>query len=323
MVPRASEGSAPTVAALGAGAAIAVGQIPGSDGTITGCVATDVTNESELPLGTLRVIDPHSPSEDRFANSCVGGESTITWNQQGPQGPAGPAGPTGPTGPAGHDGTNGAQGAQGPTGPAGPQGPPGNVEVQSGPSVDVFMALNSNTDLSGIKPEPVGETKSLTDALNGDKNFHLVELSRFDLGAQNTVTIGSQKTGAGTGKVQFQDFTVTKRLDSVSPSLFLTLASGAHYKTVLIVVRRDSGTMSVPLFVYTMKLVFLTKIHVSGSSRPPVETVEGEAGSLALSVYNQSSQGKTNLGPTSGWNRVTNSPASSVEQLLERQSKRG
>ena len=81
--------------------------------------------------------------------------------------------------------------------------------------------------------------------------------------------------------------------------------------------------MSVPLFVYTMKLVFLTKIHVSGSSRPPVETIEGEAGSLALSVYNQSSQGKSSLGPTSGWNRVTNSPASSVEQLLERQSKRG
>jgi type VI secretion system secreted protein Hcp len=305
----------PTVAALGVGAAIAVAQIPGSDGTFTGCV---LTSPGDQPLGSLRVIDPSNTSTTGLDNQCASDESTITWNEQGPQGPAGPTGPTGPTG---HDGTNGAQGATGAQGQQGPQGPPGSVSVQSGPDVDVFMALNSGTDLSKIRPEPAGETKSLTDALNGDPNFHLVELSGFDLGAQNTVTIGSSTGGAGSGKVQFQNFTVTKPLDSLSPSLFLTLASGAHYKTVLIVVRRTSGTTSVPLFVYVMKLVFLTKIHVTGSSRPPVETIEGEAGSLALAVYKQGSQGKSSLGPTSGWNRVTNKGSTSIEQLLERQSK--
>ena len=94
--------------------------------------------------GTLRVLDA--------GESCVGGESAISWNRQGargagpagPAGAAGAAGPAGPAGPAGHgpagptgtglhgsnraggnDRTGQADQARGPAGPAGPAGPPG------------------------------------------------------------------------------------------------------------------------------------------------------------------------------------------------------
>jgi Type VI secretion system effector, Hcp len=296
----------PTVAALGAGAALAVAQIPGSDGKITACYVTSTDSDTNggLPLGTLRVIDPSATTNtDPNAFSCASNEKTISWNQQGPTGPQGPTGAQGPTGP---------EGAQGPTGLIGPQGPAGTVDVQSGPGVDIFMALNSGTDLAKLKAEPLGETQNLTHTLQGDKNFHLVRISSFSLGAENAVTIGSSTGGAGAGKMKFQSFEVVKPLDSLSPSLFLDLASGAHYSTVLIIVRRRSGEMSIPSFVYVMKLVFLSEIHVSGSSLPPIETVHGEAGALTLVAYKESAQGTPSVGPSGGWNRVTNVPASSV-----------
>jgi type VI secretion system secreted protein Hcp len=290
----------PAVAALGAGTAIAVAQIPGSDGKITGCYVTNTLQDPNegLPLGTLRVIDPGATtSTDANAYSCPNGEATITWNQQGPAGPAGPAGP---------------QGTAGPIGPTGPQGAAGTVDVQAGPGVDVFMAINSGTNLRGLKAEPVGQTQNLTQILKGDANFHIVPISKFSLGAQNTVSIGSTSSGAGAGKVQFQSFEVVKPLDGLSPSLFVDLASGQHFKTVLIIVRRRAGNMSIPAFVYVMKLVSLTEIHVSGSSRAPTEMVHGEAGALTLAAYTQGAGGKLVVGPVGGWNRVSNSPASSV-----------
>ena len=94
----------PTVAALGAGAAIAVGAIPSSDGTITGCYQTAPPGDTTptTPYGTLRLIDPslatgttEVPAEEY---SCNSNEATITWNQQGPPGPTGPQGPAGPAG---------------------------------------------------------------------------------------------------------------------------------------------------------------------------------------------------------------------------------
>jgi type VI protein secretion system component Hcp len=267
----------PAVAALGAGTAIAVAQIPGSDGKITGCYVTNTLQDPNegLPLGTLRVIDPTATtSTDPNAYSCPNGETTITWNQQGP------AGPTGPTGP------------QGPAGPTGAPGAGGTGNVQAGQGVDIFMVINSGTNLSGLKAERLGQTQNLTQTLSGDQNFHIVQVSSFSLGAENTVSIGSSTSGAGAGKVKFQSFEVVKPLDSLSPSLFLDLASGAHFKTVLIVVRRRSGNMSVPSFVYAMKLVYLSEIHASGSSNSQAEIVHGEAGTLTLAVLHAESRGQ-------------------------------
>ncbi len=49
---------------------------------------------------------------------CRPGDSTISWNKDGPQGPAGPAGPAGPQGAAGPVGPQGPAGKEGPAGPA-------------------------------------------------------------------------------------------------------------------------------------------------------------------------------------------------------------
>src|SRR4051812_19043098 len=78
----------PTVAALGAGAAVAVAAIPSADGTIHACI-----NPASTPPGAVRIIDDAT-------QTCAAGETPLTWSQTGPTGPAGPPGPQGDPGSA-------------------------------------------------------------------------------------------------------------------------------------------------------------------------------------------------------------------------------
>jgi type VI secretion system secreted protein Hcp len=280
----------PTVAALGAGAAIAVGQIPGSDGTITGCVLTN-NDDSTQPVGSLRVIDPTGTDTDPAATSCGFGEQTLTWNQQGPQGPQGPAG------------APGATGAAGATGPPGPAGPAGTVQVSSGPGVDIFMYLAPPDNLGQLSPEPVGETQTLQ---SQTKEF---EVASFSLAATNSTTIGSATSGAGAGKTKFEKFQFTKPLDKYSAQLFLDLTSGTHIPSIEIVVRKPGADgMEMPVVQYMLKLVALTNIEVSGASRDATETVQAEFGAISFALYGQNAAGQPTKPTIGGWSQVTNSP---------------
>ena len=78
-----------------AGVTYAVAAIPGSDGTINGCV--------KKSNGHLRVVDG--------GVSCHRNESSLVWNQSGPKGDQGPQGPQGPAGPAGSGGGTAEAGA--------------------------------------------------------------------------------------------------------------------------------------------------------------------------------------------------------------------
>jgi hypothetical protein len=169
----------PTVAALGAGAAVAVGAIPGSDGWIHGCYSTV---QGEGYYGSLRVIDPtQTTATDPTVYSCQANEAPIQWNQQGPQGATGPQGQPGPPG------------RQGDPGPAGAQGAPGSssVSVSSGPATDLFMTF---TGLSGIGTAGVSAPKDE------------VQVQSFKIETDNPQTIGSASGGAGAGKTKSSTF---------------------------------------------------------------------------------------------------------------------
>jgi type VI secretion system secreted protein Hcp len=101
MVRRGAKIAVPTVAALGAGGAVAIAAT--SSNTIHGCYSKS--------KGNLRIAD-----------SCKRTETAITWNKTGPRGRTGAAGAQGPQGLPGTNGTDGKDGAIGPQGPAGPAG---------------------------------------------------------------------------------------------------------------------------------------------------------------------------------------------------------
>jgi type VI protein secretion system component Hcp len=278
----------PALFALAAGGAVAMAAAVAPDGTITGCVLTSNNSDNGIPLGSLRVLDSTVTGDQ----SCTSGEEQISWNQTGRQGPAG------------QNGQNGLNGAPGPEGPPGPSG--GGVTVQSGSPADIVMLLSPPDDLGKLKAVSTSETELNNHDSAKNQAF---SISSFSLDATSTSTIGSQTGGAGAGKVHFGKFSFVKRLDKYSSALFQDLAGGKMLKSVEIIVREPSGTaQSIPVVQYLFKNVAITDLHVGAQSRSPAETVQGEYASIQFVVYEQTASGQTKVGPSGGWNQVTNQP---------------
>jgi type VI protein secretion system component Hcp len=262
----------PTAAALGAGAAVAVGSIPGSGGTITACYDTDTSSGAMPAYGTLRVIDPSAtnpPGVDYPINGCAVNETTITWNQQGP------TGPTGPTG---------AAGATGPRGPAGGTGAAGSIigettfDVESGGGSRVLLKLDGVSGTVDAK------------AQTGD-----IALDKFAFGAEGTVASGS--TGAGAGKLNVQTFEFVKQIDKTSGTLFNDEVNGKVISKAEVGVfhATNKGALT-EVATYNLSHLVIKNITHKGST----ETVLGVFQSVSSSLG--SGQNKV----STGWNQVSN-----------------
>jgi type VI secretion system secreted protein Hcp len=224
----------PTAAALGAGAAVAVGSI-GGGGTITGCYLTNTANAPGLRDGQLRVIDPSLPPQlptgaPNPAGACLQDESTISWNKSGPAGPQGPAG------------AQGTVGAQGPVGAQGTVGAPGTPLIG-----DTSFGISGNgktfLKIEGIKGES-------TDKWHKDQ----ISVDSFSLGAH------SSGGGGGAGKTTIQSFTITKSIDKSSPLLFLGAASGKNYKEMVLSFERKAGGTQHDYLKFTFDNVLISGV---------------------------------------------------------------
>lgn len=283
----------PTAAALGAGAVVASGAIPGgSDGTtITGCYANPPANEDgfkpdivvndalEAP-GTLRVIDPSMPKpagvNEEPARECVKEETQLTWNQKGPTGPQGPAGTQGPAG------------GQGASGQPGSPGSPLIGETTFGLTNDSGQTFLKIDGISG---------ESTQKAYKEDIN-----IQSFSLGAQ--AAIGAATGGAGAGKTTIQSFTITKSLDKSSPQLLQAAVAGTHIKSAeLLFAHKAQGKVETYLkFDFSNVLVSSVSDGQSASKHAPVEQVTFTFQKIQETYVspNGRSQG------TVGWNVVAN-----------------
>jgi type VI secretion system secreted protein Hcp len=241
----------PTAAVLGAGAAVAVGSIPGGDGTITACYVTTGPAAGPFPndYGTLRVIDPSITGRGvpTAVNQCAGTEATITWNQRGPQGPQGLPGAPGPPG------------GQGPAGSRGAQGTPliGDTSFAfGGGGATTFLKLD------GVKGEA-------TDAQHKSD----IELTSFSLGA--TGGEGGGSSGAGARKTTFQSFKVIKKIDKASPLLFKDAATGRHYKEAEVALARKAKGKKgdADFLVFKFSDVIISSLNSGASDGKPSEAV--------------------------------------------------
>jgi type VI secretion system secreted protein Hcp len=246
---RGAKVAIPTMAALGAGSAIAVAQVTGED-PIDGCY--------NRLTGLLRIVeDP---------NDCRALETAIQWNRRGPQGeqgvpgPRGDIGPPGSAGPQGPAGSAGADGAQGPQGPAGPAGPPGaggdsalvvGGETLTGGTADVFMKVD------GI----LGESP---DAKHKDE----IELESFSFGVTNA-TSAPGGGGGGEGRSEFSSFRFEKLYDASSPELFHAVASGEHFKSAVVTFRRR-GAEQQEFLTYKFEDLVFNHYEQGGSKEPPL-----------------------------------------------------
>jgi type VI secretion system Hcp family effector len=302
----------PTAAALGAGAAVAVGSIPGGGGTITGCYAGTtgayIGADAYAPPGALRVIDPSLPAQTVGANTdtnpygnadrqCTPEETQITWNQSGPAGPTGPTGPTGPQGAAGGKGDAGGQGG------AGEKGAPGSPLIGgtsfglTNDSGHTFLKLDGVTGTASIKGEATLKGEATIKGEAGE-----IAIQSFSLGAQGGGVVGSA-SGAGAGKVSIESFTITKTIDKTSPLLLQDAVQGTHIKEGELLFEHKVGGKEEAYLKFDFENLVVASISdgQSAGSDAPVEQVTFDFAKLQETY--SGSTGKSGQPPASvGWN---------------------
>lgn len=177
-------------------------------------------------------------------------------------------------------------------------------------AVDIFMVIPSgsaNPPMT-ITADPVADPYYKATFANAAA----VELRQFSLAAENPATIGSATSGAGAGKLMFNELFIEKSVDMLSRSLFTMAAKGAHFTKLQLYVRRAGTTGSKPYLTYSFGTVFVSKIDWTTSSgdEEPLERVTFVYGAMALIYSPQKPDGTLGTAVKTGWSVVTNSDAS-------------
>ena len=183
---------------------------------------------------------------------------------------------------------------------------------------DVFQKSESTVDKTTIndkdkmwKDEKLGFKKA------GDAGG-LFEIEDFSFDIEQTLNIGSQSTGAGAGKVTFNPFSITRKIDRFSPLLFQASCSGTPYQKVGLGLRKSAGgnTAGIIYLVFLFKLAAVKTISWSYDDESPKETTTFEYGGLQVHYCPQKSDGGLADVIPSGWNRVRNVLDDSPESAL-------
>ena len=137
-----------------------------------------------------------------------------------------------------------------------------------------------------------------------------IDLLSFSWGEDQVGTAGTGK-GAGMGKVQMQNFAITKFVDKASPSLFLYCANGKHIPEVTLSCQRAGGSQEVYLKV-EMKEVIVSSYHTNGSNTEmlPTEAVTFNFAKIAFSYWPQEATGASGGVIKKGWDLQQNAEQS-------------
>jgi len=116
------------------------------------------------------------------------------------------------------------------------------------------MAANILLKIDGVK----GESK-----VDGHKEEIDILSASFGVSNAASTHFGG---GAGTAKCNVHDLSVTKRVDSSSPDLFLKTCTGEHYDTATLVYLKAGGNdnVQVPYLQYELTEVYVSSISQSG-----------------------------------------------------------
>jgi type VI secretion system secreted protein Hcp len=115
------------------------------------------------------------------------------------------------------------------------------------------MAVDMFLKMDGVK----GESRD-ADA----KHKGTTEILAWSWGMSNSGT-AHMGTGAGAGKVNVQDLSLTKYIDSGSPTLQLACCNGKHFKDAILTVRK-AGEKPLEYLVIKMSDVLITSVNTGG-----------------------------------------------------------
>ena len=255
------------VGAAGGGAAFAIAAVPGSDGVIHACYAEQPGGTLPTTTPNLRVIDPSAGQSCSTPGAPPQG--TVDWNVAGPPGAPGPAGRPGAPGPAGKTETF----ASGST-----------ITFADGNVVTV--GGSSSPTIAPLPFKPTGRPAAEMDLGSGAGALDFGVL-RFGFAGGTRGSGTGSGTGSAAGKTQHGEFVITKLTDTASPKLAQASASGKHFPTAKLIVRKAGGIQRLE---FTFKELFLTSIQWSnsGSGGRPEESITFEYGGLVVKYVSQS-----------------------------------
>jgi type VI secretion system secreted protein Hcp len=117
-----------------------------------------------------------------------------------------------------------------------------------------------------------------------------------------------QGGGAGAGKVNVRDVSVTKYVDSSSPKLLLNCCEGTHYATALLTIRKAGGTSPVEYVKLKMEEVMITSVLTGGTDSKDrlTETIGLNFAKVSLDYTPQDAKGAPGTVIPFGWNIAQN-----------------
>jgi type VI secretion system secreted protein Hcp len=165
--------------------------------------------------------------------------------------------------------------------------------------------------LTGKAAKPEGET---TD--KWFKKYKAFELQDFSFGVKQEETTGSAATGAGAGKVEFEDFTISKAVDLGTVPLYQACTGGAHFPTVMIAIRKAGGAGLIHI-QFMFRQVFVISVgHEGGSGdEPPKESIAFKFGALGIRYVQQLADGSQGTKMEGMWICTENAPTLNVSGL--------
>jgi type VI secretion system secreted protein Hcp len=118
------------------------------------------------------------------------------------------------------------------------------------------MATDILLEINGLK----GESEKVKKAM---------DVTSWHWGVANQGSWHDGGQGAGTGKSEVHDLTVTKYLDSATPNLFQACCAGEHFDKATLTLRK-AGKKPLPYLTIEMKNVFISSVqpgHAGGDDR--------------------------------------------------------
>jgi type VI secretion system secreted protein Hcp len=146
----------------------------------------------------------------------------------------------------------------------------------------------------------------------------LFEVEDYSFDIEQVLNIGSQSSGSGAGKVTFNPFSITRKIDCASPQFFQMACSGTPFHTVGLGLRKSAGGTASGIFylMFTFKLVAVKTISWAHDDEAPKETVTLEYGGLNVMYTQQLANGSMVAPDAGGWNRVKNISAQDLKTFV-------
>ena len=155
-------------------------------------------------------------------------------------------------------------------------------------------------------PDVPGETE-----LEGFADPKGIELMSYSWNVSNPVQASPSNVGRTTGRPNFGELVVTKKLDSTTPILNDDCASARNLGTITLKLARqdEQAGENLVYMKYELKETLVSSVSVGGGGDIPIETVTFNYAAINWIYVSQKTEAGTGETVARGWDLATNKEA--------------